>query len=70
MPVLNDKIEFKCSAELRADWEILVAELTPKLRKRLDRRVLVGDVFQLLMNTYKKAPWLLEEAISGKPSIK
>jgi len=68
--VKNDKIEFRCSSELRTDFEVLIAELSPKLRRKLGRRIYTDDVFMLIMNILKKQPWLLEQELIAKASIK
>lgn len=65
-----DKIEFRVNHETRKNFDMICAELAPKLMQKLDRRVYKDEIFRLLLDTYKKAPWLFEEKISGKPSFK
>jgi hypothetical protein len=70
MSVLNDKIEFRCSTETRVDFETLIVTIAPQLRLKLGRKVLAEDVFKLLLNAYKTAPWLIQGTISSKASFK
>jgi Holliday junction resolvase-like predicted endonuclease len=66
----TDKIEFRADHETRKAFDMIFAELAPKLMSRLNRRVYKDDVVRLLMNVYKKQPWLVDELIAAKASFK
>lgn len=68
--VKNDRIEGKVSSEVRREFEVMVAELSFDLRKKLRRRVVFEDVIQLILDVYHKQPWAFKEAVVAKPRIK
>jgi len=58
--VKNDRIEIKCSSEVRVAFEVMATELTAKLRKKLRRRVYAEDIIRSILNAYRTNPNLFE----------
>jgi len=68
--VKNDRIEVKCSTEVRTAFEIMATELSSKLRKKLGRRVYSEDVIKVIINAYKRDPRLFEDLTAETARIR
>lgn len=66
----NDRIEIKVSAQTRAKYELMVAELAPHLRKKLSRRICGEDVVNLITEVYRRNPLAFTEEVPPKAQFK
>jgi len=66
----NDRIEIKVSSQVRAKFEVMVAELSPHLRRKLGRRICGEDVITIILETYKKNPLIFTEQTPPKAQFK
>jgi hypothetical protein len=66
----NDRIEIKVSSQVRAKFEVMVAELTPHLRKKLGRRAVGEDVINVILEAYRKNPLAFTEEAPPRAQFK
>lgn len=66
----NDRIEIKVSSDVRAEFELMIADIMPLLRKKLGRRVCGEDAVKFIVDTYKKYATVFREEAMAKAQFR
>lgn len=66
----DSKIEIKVTLKEKGAYNKMVAELTPGLQQKLQRRVYSEDVILLFLQVYQNYNWVFKEQLVGKAQIR